>query len=84
MGGLLHQQLQSLRGFVVVPQRVVDQGLIETDFQRVRSQGLGLFQGGKRLLVMTLPALDLRNPQIGLRVLRVGGRDGLKVLEGRA
>ena len=33
---------------------------------------------------MTLPAFDLRDPQVGLRVLRVGGRDGLKVLERRA
>ena len=45
---------------------------------------LGLLERGQRLLVVALPALDLRDAQIGLRVLRIGGGDGLKVLERRA
>ncbi len=84
MAGLLHQALQGLRGFVVVAERVVDQGLIEADFERIRGQSLGLLQRGQRLLVVALPPLDLRDPQIGLRILRVGGGDRLKVLERRA
>ncbi len=84
VAGLLYQALQGLRRLVVVAQGVVDQGFVEADFERIRGQRLGLLQRGQRLLVVALAALDLRDAQIGLRVLRVGSGDGLKVLERRA
>ena len=81
--GLLYQSLQALHCFVVVTERVVDQGFIEANFQGIGGQGLRFLQGGQRLLVVALPPFDLRDPQVGLGILRVGHGDGLKVLERR-
>ena len=48
-------------------QRVVQQALVEADFERVRHERLGLLQRGERFFIIALAAFDFREPQVRSR-----------------
>ncbi len=67
----VQQRLQRADRLVVAAQRVVDQCLVVVQFDRVLRQRLGLLQRRERLVVMSLPPLNLRDANLRLRVLRL-------------
>ena len=65
---------------VVLAQRVVGQGLVVVQLERILDLRLCLFEGCERLVVMALAALDLGDTNLGLGVRGVCGHQRVEYL----
>ena len=83
MVGLDHQVFENDGRFFVMAQGIVDQCFVEADLERVGAESLGLLEGGQRLIVVTLPPLDLGDAQIALRSPEGRPRQSLQTASGR-
>jgi hypothetical protein len=70
--GQVHHLLVGLRGLVVATQHVQQQPLVEARFQAAGVHLARLADGGQRILILSLAALNLADAHQGAGVLRVG------------